>query len=93
MARLARSWSHTLVYFGLRDDPAVRERLEAGPTTAREVAALALAVALGAALAFGLLALLGIHLTWRLLVDAVGVFALVTIVTRVVARRRATRSR
>jgi hypothetical protein len=41
---LPRSWSDTLAYFGLRDDPAVRDRLEAGPTTAREVAALALAL-------------------------------------------------
>jgi hypothetical protein len=55
---------NALVYFGLRDDPALLERLEAGPAIASRVALGAVAVVIGVALAFGVLALFGAPPPW-----------------------------
>jgi hypothetical protein len=74
---------HTaLVYFGLRDDPALADRLNAGPVTAWRVALGAVAVVVGLAVAFGILALLGAPPPWSDPVAALVVAVAVSTVFR-----------
>jgi hypothetical protein len=81
-----------LVYFGLREDDEVRERLEAGPMNAWRVLAVAVALLLGLALAFGVLWLVGVVVTWRTAYQAVVVFGLVSTVAVVASRLRQRRA-
>jgi membrane associated rhomboid family serine protease len=56
---------HTaLVYFGIRDDPALLDRLQTGPVTASRVALGAVAVVIAVAVLSGILALLGAPPLW-----------------------------
>jgi uncharacterized protein (TIGR03382 family) len=80
---------HTaLVYFGLRDDPALLDRLQTGPVTAARVALGAVAVVIGLAIALGILALLGAPLPWSASPAGLAVAVAVLAVSTVFRRRR-----